>query len=96
MKVLAGDIGGTTTRLAVCEVNDGKVLREIEDVQPSDPTKSFKDIVQDFLASNSVEVRAMCFGLPGPVRGRRAQLTNLPWVIDADELALPLPGGELP
>jgi glucokinase len=86
MKVLAGDVGGTSTRLAVCEVNEGKVLREVEDVQPSDPEKSFKDIVQAFLAEQSVDVRAVCFGLPGPVRGRRARLTNLPWAIDADEL----------
>jgi glucokinase len=84
MKVLAGDVGGTNTRLAVCEVNDGKVLRELEDVQPSDPKRELKDIVQEFLASNNIQARAACFGLPGPVRGRRVQLTNLPWVVDAD------------
>lgn len=86
MKVLAGDVGGTNTRLAVCEVNDGKVLRLVEEIQPSDPALSFRDIVRKFLTDHKVQVRSVCFGLPGPVRGRRVKLTNLPWIIDADEL----------
>lgn len=87
MKVLAGDVGGTNTRLAVCEVNDSKVLRLVEEIQPSDATKSFREIVRGFLADLKVDVRGVCFGLPGPVGGgRRVKLTNLPWVVDADEL----------
>lgn len=85
-RVLAGDVGGTNTRLAVCDVNDGRVLRVAEDVQASSHYKNFKDIVREFIVSYSAEVRAVCLGLPGPVRGRRVQLTNLPWAIDADEL----------
>lgn len=86
MRVLAGDVGGTNTRLAVCDVSGDKVLRVAEDVQPSDRFKSFKDIVRDFVQAHKAEVRAVCLGLPGPVRGRRVQLTNLPWAVDADEL----------
>lgn len=86
MRVLAGDVGGTNTRLAVCEVNDGKVLRVAEDVQPSDRFKTFGEIVREFVLHHSPDVRAACFGLPGPVQGRRAHLTNLPWIVDADQL----------
>ncbi len=86
MKVLAGDVGGTHTRLAICEVTNGKVLRLVEEIHPSQAHESFPKIVRRFMADHRADVRAVCFGLPGPVRGRRAELTNLPWVVDADEL----------
>jgi len=87
MKVLAGDVGGTNTRLALCEVNDGKVLRLVHNIEPSASHGSLKEIIQAFASAHGADdVRAVCIGLPGPVRGRRAQLTNLPWVVDADQL----------
>ncbi len=87
MKVLAGDVGGTNTRLALCEVNGDKVLRLVHTIEPSASHGSLKEIVQDFASAHGADdVRAVCIGLPGPVRGRRAQLTNLPWVVDADAL----------
>jgi glucokinase len=87
MKVLAGDVGGTHCRLALCEVTGGKVRRDVEDVQRSGEHDALATIVRAFLAKHPSDVRAACFGLPGPIRGRRAQLTNLPWVVDADLLA---------
>ena len=86
MKVLAGDIGGTNTRLAVCEVDDGKVERLVEETTPSADHASLEDIVRSFASRHSVDVSAAGIGLPGPVRGRRAELTNLPWTVDADDL----------
>jgi len=86
MRVLAGDVGGTNTRLAVCEVTGVSVRTLAEDVHPSPRFKTFKEIVQHFVAQHGDDLRGACFGLPGPVRGRRATLTNLPWAIDADQL----------
>lgn len=86
MKVLAGDIGGTNARLAVCDVTEGTVLRVVEEIQPSTRFKTFKEIVREFVAKHDVDLRGACFGLPGPVRGRSVSLTNLPWTVDADEL----------
>lgn len=86
MKVLAGDIGGTNTRLAICEVTEDSVLRLAEEIEPSTRFRTFKETVREFVAKHDFELRAACFGLPGPVRGRRASLTNLPWAVDADEL----------
>lgn len=87
MKVLAGDVGGTNTRLALCEVNEGKVLRLVHTIEPSAKHDSLGEIIQEFASAHGADdVRAVCIGLPGPVRGRRAQLTNLPWVVDADAL----------
>jgi glucokinase len=39
------------------------------------------DIDADFL-----KIQSACFGLPGPVNGRKVQLTNLPWVVDAQKI----------
>ncbi|MEM6989065.1 MAG: glucokinase [Myxococcota bacterium] len=86
MRVLAGDIGGTTARLAICEVDGSTVRRDIQAVYGSQSYDSLEQIAREFIASNSVEVHVACFGVPGPVRGRRAQTTNLPWQLDADEL----------
>ncbi|MBL4689562.1 MAG: glucokinase [Nannocystaceae bacterium] len=86
MRVLAGDIGGTTARLAICEVDGTTVRRDIQAVYTSQSHDSLEDIARTFIASNSVEVHVACFGVPGPVSGRRAQTTNLPWRLDADEL----------
>ena len=37
-------------------------------------------------AHDPVNIQSACFGLPGPVNGRIVQLTNLPWVIDAQKI----------
>jgi glucokinase len=84
MKVLAGDIGGTNSRLALCEVAGGRVHALAEHTFASADFGSLSEVVRTFLAGAGVHVHSACFGLPGPVRGRRAQLTNLPWLVDAD------------
>jgi glucokinase len=87
VKVLAGDVGGTNTRLAVCEVVGNEVHRLVEDVVPSGAHASLEEIVRGFVSRyQGAQLHVACFGLPGPVRGRKAQLTNLPWVVDADRL----------
>jgi len=86
MRVLAGDIGGTRARLAICEVDGTTVRRDIQEVYASRDHDSLEDIARQFIASSAPEVRVACFGVPGPVRGRRAHTTNLPWELDADRL----------
>jgi glucokinase len=86
VRVLAGDVGGTNTRLAVCEVAGNAVQRVTETVAPSQSHGSLEEIVRAFVSGHEADVRVACFGLPGPVRGRKARLTNLPWEVDADAL----------
>lgn len=86
MRILSGDIGGTNARLALCEVDGKTVRRDIQATYDSRRFDSLADIARDFISEHGVEVRNACFGVPGPVQGRRAQVTNLPWVVDADEL----------
>ena len=86
MRVLAGDIGGTKTRVGVFEV-DGVECRMVEERSyPSRDYSGLGEIVADFVGSDGTDCRAACFGIAGPVTGRRMRTTNLPWVVDADEL----------
>lgn len=86
MKVLAGDIGGTNSRLALCDVAGSRVSVVAEHTYPSATFGSLSEVVRTFLASHGQAVQSACFGLPGPVRGRRVKLTNLPWLVDADAI----------
>lgn len=88
MRFLAGDIGGTKTRLAVFEVEDAGLTTVSEQTYPSREHPSLDDIVQDFLERARPDCRQACFGIAGPVKGGRAETTNLPWVVDAGAMAV--------
>ena len=82
---LAGDIGGTKTRLAVIEVS-GTQARVVHEVAyQSRDYAAFEALLGDFLSGIETPSRS-AFGIAGPVQGRVAQTTNLPWCIDADVL----------
>lgn len=84
--VLAGDIGGTRSRLRLLDSKSQQILAE--KIYPSADFSSLEQVVLQFKQDCEItELRAACFGLAGPVVGRQVQLTNLPWWVDADELA---------
>lgn len=86
MKVLAGDIGGTKTRLGFFEVDGAEFGIVEERSYPSRDYPGLGEIVADFVGPGGQDCRAACFGIAGPVTGRRMRTTNLPWVVDAEEL----------
>ena len=84
--ILGGDIGGTHTRLALFD-DDGTVLAErAERVYPSRAHGGLGEVVRAFVDESGVHPSAACFGIAGPVRDGRSVTTNLPWVVDAEEL----------
>ena len=87
MRVLAGDIGGTKTRLAVFDVEGARLDTLCEASYPSGEYVSLDAIVQDFLDRADADCRQACFGIAGPVQQGRAETTNLPWVIEAQAMA---------
>jgi glucokinase len=87
MRVLAGDIGGTKTRLAVFDVHGTRLETVTERSYPSGSYSGLEDIVRDFLGGSDADCRQACFGIAGPVQGGRAQATNLPWIIEEQALA---------
>jgi glucokinase len=92
--ILAGDIGGTSTRLAIFETKNGALAAEAQERYPSKSFPGLGDIVAAFIAAHPGPVEAACFGIAGPVRGGRVETPNLPWIIDGAALAalLDLPG----
>lgn len=84
-RVVAGDIGGTKTRLAVIEVNGTQLRVEREGSYPSRHFATFEALLAEFLKDTQAPDRA-AFGIAGPVRGGAVRTTNLPWYIEADVL----------
>src|SRR5690242_6416345 len=85
VRVLSGDIGATKTRLAVVDVSGTRLRIEREVTYPSRDYASFAILLGEFLSENEIPDHA-AFGVAGPVQGRGAKTTNLPWHIDADAL----------
>jgi glucokinase len=85
--ILAGDVGGTNTRLGFFTVMEGRVALVDEERIPSRGHRGLEEIVERFVATHRFQVEAACFGIAGPVKGDRAATTNLPWVVDAPSLA---------
>ncbi len=83
MTILAGDIGGTNTRLALF-YND-EIL--IEQKFLSQKYKSLEEIIQEFLVDKKAKIVRAAFGVAGPVLEGRCHATNLPWVIESSHLA---------
>jgi len=99
---LAGDIGGTKTRLAVVEVSGTQVQIFHEISFPSRDYSTFEELLDDFLSrakcffsprsspiageTGQIQIHHAAFGIAGPVHGKVVKTTNLPWRIDADAL----------
>lgn len=89
--ILAGDIGGTKTVLALFEP-DGDGLRLVRDATfPSREHATFEEILTRFTAiAPTPGVAAACFGVAGAVLDGRVTTTNLPWTLDEEVLAATL------
>jgi glucokinase len=86
LKILAGDIGGTHTRLAVTQLDGASVhIEKVERVLNAG-RPGVDALLADFLAQSG-PVDACCLAVAGPTDGRSAQFTNLPWRIDAAVLS---------
>jgi glucokinase len=86
VRVLAGDVGGTKTALAIVEIASRRcrVLR-LERYHSADHG-GLAEIVADFLSSERARPAAAGFGVAGPVRGGKSKITNLPWRLDQRDL----------
>ncbi len=87
MTILAGDIGGTTTRLALLSKESGPRKYLAEQEFRSSDFAGLTPIVSAFLAKTGGKPISACFDVAGPVSGGRAHLTNLPWSLDEVTLA---------
>ena len=88
--ILAGDIGGTKTVLSILSKDsNGSLMCLQEQTYSSQQFPEFEDILTAFLPAD-VNIKSACFGVAGPVVNQRCQTTNLPWLLDAEELKIKL------
>lgn len=96
--LLAGDVGGTKTLLALLELRPGDGLTRIvrEESLPSREFPTFEGVVRRFLADGPpARIDTACFGVAGAVIAGRSTATNLPWVLDERTLAAEIPAGRV-
>ena len=84
--LLAGDIGGTKTNLAIISPEVGVKKPLMEKTFSSGDYDSLEKLVQEFIREVPYTVEYACFGVAGPVVNGKSQITNLPWVISEELL----------
>ena len=85
--ILAGDIGGTNTRLAFADEKAGCLTLVAEATFSSREHASLESVLRKFLSAHPIPVTRAAFGIAGPVRHGRCDATNLPWVVDSHLVA---------
>ena len=84
--LLAGDIGGTKTKLAVFSTETGPREPLAEATFHSADYPSLEALVRQFMSQVNFPIDRASFGVAGPVVTGRATITNLPWVMDEQQL----------
>src|SRR5881396_3393834 len=85
--ILAGDIGGTKTRLALFAPGPGRSDPVSERTYSSQEYPGLEVIAREFVRATGAAIESACFGVAGPVKEGRSSTTNLAWVVDARDLA---------
>lgn len=85
--ILAGDVGGTNARLALMQPKGRRFEFLWQRTWPSREHATFVEIVAAARREFDRPVAAASFGIAGPVEDGRVHATNLPWDVDARQLA---------
>lgn len=85
MARLAGDIGGTHSRLGLFDAT-GAALAPTRRYLNAE-AQGLAELVEAYLDELGTRPDAACFAVAGPTDGQQARLTNLAWSIDAPDLA---------
>jgi glucokinase len=84
--VIAGDIGGTKTRIALYGTEaDRPRLIEMRTFSSRDAS-GLPEMVEQFMGRISEKPRSACFGIAGPIFEGKSKLTNLTWEASEAEL----------
>jgi glucokinase len=84
--ILAGDIGGTKTDLAIFTPEAGPRKPLVRKEFPSGQYPSLEAILREFVDGVDGPIERACFAVAGPVIGGQANITNLTWVVDLESL----------
>jgi glucokinase len=86
VNILAGDIGGTNTRLGIFSTKNGPNHPLAVRKYPSQAYTGLEAVVRHFMSTHDIGVQRSSFGVAGPIKNNRSAITNLSWVIDGDAL----------
>jgi glucokinase len=86
--ILAGDIGGTKTNLALFDGQDP--VPTCLETYPSDDFPDLGEMIGEFLVEHPAGIEEAAFGVAGPVQDGRVEKINLAWTVDAAEVAASL------
>jgi len=92
--ILAGDVGGTKILLEVGELRSGRWQPAFTRRYAADEVVSFLDVMKHFLAEwerekpDGASITAGAIGVAGPQEGNLIKMTNRPWSVDGDAIAL--------
>lgn len=84
--IMAADVGGTKTNLALYKIKNGALLLLKENSYRTKMVESFTEMVHDFHAGNAPSIDGICLGVAGHVTQGRVKGTNFPWKIDREEI----------
>lgn len=84
--ILAGDIGGTKTNLALFAPDLKRPVPRVIESYSSRDVSCLEEIIEVFLAKHRVTVLSACFGIAGPISKGSVKTTNLPWIVSAHDL----------
>src|SRR4029077_15934840 len=87
VRVLAGDVGGTKTALAIVNIGPASLAVERLETYASAAYPGLEEIVEDFFRSERSRPQTAGFGVAGPVGEGSARITNLPWRMETRALS---------
>jgi len=82
--ILAGDVGGTKTNMALYKADGNGLTLLREKRYPSHDYPSLTDIINDFTGKDRPD--RICAAVAGPVLHGKSSLTNLKWELDSQVL----------
>jgi glucokinase len=86
--IIAGDIGGTKTNVALFETDGEKLgVSVAERSFPSNAYVSLEAILDEFVAEHRPIITHACFGVAGPVADGYVETTTIAWNVSARSLA---------
>jgi len=86
--ILAGDVGGTKTILALYELKEGVWQCYKKKYFLSAEFDSFEKLLATFLeVETNLQLKKVCIGVAGPIVNGDCVTTNLPWVLRQQEIA---------
>ena len=88
--ILAGDIGGTSTRLGLFDPARPRPRQLAIQVFTTLDFPDLPSMIAAFLQAGSIDratIDRACFGVAGPVVDDAARLTNVPWRVDGRTVA---------